>query len=229
MSTVGQITSIITSATTPVLFSTLSRLQNNDKEFLNLFFKFQKIVGMLVIPFGVGVFIFRDFVVEILLGDQWAEAAYFVGIWGLTSSITIVLSHYCSEIYRSKGKPKLSVLAQFLHIIVLAPVVYHFAVEQFETLCTARAIVRLELVVVNLAIMYALIKVNPLKLFLNVFPSVFAAACMLPVMFLCSIKNLAVNICCVILCVVVYIFVMFLFPKERSMLKRIVKTRKIQI
>ena len=40
MSTVGQIMSLITAATTPVLFSALSRLQDDDKEFKDMFFKF---------------------------------------------------------------------------------------------------------------------------------------------------------------------------------------------
>lgn len=61
MSTVAQITGIITAATTPVLFSSLSRLQNNEKDFNQMFFRFQKIVGILVFPIGMGIFLLHMF------------------------------------------------------------------------------------------------------------------------------------------------------------------------
>ena len=110
MSTVGQIMGLITAATTPVLFSSLSKLQDDDAGLKKMFFSFQKLVGILVIPLGVGIFLFQDLITTILLGNQWHEAAHFIGLWGLTSAVTIVLSNYCSEVYRAKGKPKLSVL-----------------------------------------------------------------------------------------------------------------------
>ena len=112
MSTVGQIMGLIVSATTPVLFSSLSKLQNDNRELRRMFFSFQKIVGILLIPLGVGIFLFSDLITDILLGDQWGEASHFIGLWGLTSSITIVFAYYCSEVFRAKGKPKLSTLAQ---------------------------------------------------------------------------------------------------------------------
>ena len=155
---VNQIMSIIIVSTTPVLFSALSRLQNDESEFRRLFFRFQKMVGLLVIPMGVGIFIFSDFVTGVILGDQWMEAAGFVGLWGLTSAITIVLGHYSSEVYRAKGRPKLSVLAQFLHIIVLWPTILITVKYGFETLYISRALVRLELIAVNLCIMGWIVK-----------------------------------------------------------------------
>ena len=45
---VGQIMGLITSATTPILFSALSRLQDDQNAFNELFFKFQKLVGLCV-------------------------------------------------------------------------------------------------------------------------------------------------------------------------------------
>ena len=143
---VGQIMGLITAITTPILFSALSRLQNDEQEFQELFFHFQKLVGLLVIPLGMGIFLFSDLATELILGSQWVEASGFVGLWGLTSAITIVLSHYSSEVYRAKGKPKLSVLAQVLHIIVLWPTVLISIKYGFETLYVARSLVRFELV-----------------------------------------------------------------------------------
>ena len=87
----------------------------------------------------MGIFSFSDLITDILLGDQWSEISKFVGLWGLTSSIMIIYSHYSSEVYRAKGRPKLSVLSQWLHIIVLWPTVIISIKYGFETLYTARA------------------------------------------------------------------------------------------
>ena len=221
---VGQIIGIVTAATTPVLYSSLSRLQNDDNQFLSLFFKFQKTVGMLVIPLGVGIFLFRDLVVAMLLGNQWAEAAYFVGIWGLTSSITIVLSHYSSEVYRSKGKPKFSVVAQLLHIIVLCPVILLFVNKGFENLCTARTVVRFELIIVNLIIMHAFFKISSLKMIFNVSPAIMASLIMASVYYLLpEPSNILFKMAYVPICIVVYFLVILLFKNERDIIKTIKK------
>ena len=206
MTVVGQIMGLITAATTPILFSSLSRLQDDENAFQSLFFKFQKLVGLLVIPLGVGIYCYSDLVTNLLLGNQWLEASSFIGLWGLTSAITIVLSHYCSEVYRAKGRPKLSVIAQVLHLVVLWPAILIAVKYGFETLAVTRALVRLELILVNLVIMYVVVKVSPWKMFKNVFHSVLASLIMAVLAIL--LKDLSVSIvwqfASIILCALVY-------------------------
>lgn len=103
MTTVLQFTTLITSATTPVLFSALSRLNNDKDSFNEMFLRFQRMVGIFIIPMSIGMFLYRDFITRILLGSQWMEASMFVGLWGLTSSLGILLNNYCSEAYRALG------------------------------------------------------------------------------------------------------------------------------
>lgn len=216
MSTVGQITSIITAATTPVLFSSLSRLQKNKTEFDIMFFKFQKVVGILVIPLSVGIYLFSDFITEILLGDQWMEASTFIGLWGLTSGITIVLAHYSSEVYRSIGKPKLSVLAQWLHLIVLGPVLLVCVNKGFDILCVARSLIRLELVVVQLIIMAVVVKIHVVKMFMNIFPAAFASSMMFLIKFMPASTKLGTQVFYIIICICIYFVVIMLFREERK-------------
>lgn len=217
ITTVGQITTLITAATTPVLFSSLSRLQNSREEFNTMFFKFQKLVGILIIPIGVSIYMFSDLITAILLGDQWMEASRFIGLWGLTSTLSIVLAHYSSEVYRSMGKPKLSVLAQWLHIIVLWPVVLIFVQKGFDTLCTARALVRLELILVQLLIMGTVIKMNVGKMFTNILPSVIAASAMLLVLLLPEATSILMQFVYILICICcIYFAVIMLFPEERN-------------
>ena len=219
MSTVGQIMSLITAATTPVLFSALSRLQDDEDEFRRLFFRFQKIVGLLVIPLGVGIFLFKDLITDIFLGHQWLEAADFIGLWGLTSSVTIVLSHYCSEIYRAKGRPKLSVLAQVLHILCLVPTVLWAINFGFEFLCEMRALVRLTLIIINLSILYGLCRITPLSMLDNIKTSLIASMAMASLYYLMpSNDNIINQIVYAFLCCIIYLCVVFAFKEDRKIL-----------
>ena len=225
---VGQMMHLITAATTPVLFSSLSRLQNDEEEFKKLFFKFQKLVGMLVIPLGVGIFCFSELITKILLGDQWMEVAGFIGLWGITSSITIIYSHYSSEIYRAKGKPKLSVLAQWLHIIVLWPTVLIAIRYGFETLYTARALVRFELILVNLVITYYLIHISPVDMLRNTSHTLCSALVMMGVAYLLSMlgSTLLWQIISIGLCTVTYFAFICLFREERQLFTNKLLKRK---
>jgi PST family polysaccharide transporter len=211
---------LVTAATTSILFSSLSRLQTDENAFQSLFFKFQKLVGILVIPLGVGMFCYSDLITEILLGSQWMEASGFVGLWGLTSAITIILSHYSSEVYRSKGRPKLSVLAQWLHIVALWPTVIIAAKYGFEVLYTARALVRLELILVNLIIMYVVVRISPWKMIKNISASCISALFMLLAAFALSLCGTTLwwQLFSVVVCIFVYFGILFSFPKERKCL-----------
>ncbi len=215
---VGQLMGLVTAITTPILFSALSRLQNDEVEFQRLFFRFQKLVGLLVIPLGMGLFLFRDLATRLILGNQWIEASGFVGLWALTSAITIVLSHYSSEVYRAKGKPKLSVLAQVLHIVVLWPTVLIAVKYGFEVLYTARSLVRLELIAVNLVIMSVVIKIPVSKMITNVLPSCLGAISMLFILLLPSSNSLCISILYAMLAMAFYFAVVMLFKEERMLL-----------
>lgn len=215
---VGQIMGLITAITTPILFSALSRLQNDEQEFRRLFFRFQKLVGLLVIPIGMGIFLFSDMATEIILGSQWIEASGFVGLWGLTSAITIVLSHYSSEVYRAKGKPKLSVLAQVLHIVVLWPTILVTVKYGFETLYIARSLVRLELIAVNLIIMGFAVKMPVGRMFTNILPSCIAAVAMLLVLLLPASNSIWINILYAAVAAIIYFVVIMFFREERETL-----------
>ena len=222
---VGQIMGLVISATTPILFSSLSRLQNDEEEFKNLFFKFQKIVGILVIPLGVGMFCFSDLITKLLLGDQWMETSGFIGLWGLTSTLTIVLSHYSSEVYRSKGRPKLSVLSQWLHIAALWPTLLIAIHYGFEILYISRSLIRLEGIMVNLIIMYMLIKISPMQMIRNILPSCICAIGMGFVAYILSIlsDSFKWQFVSIVICVIIYSSLMFCFPNERKIVQMFIR------
>ncbi len=224
MTFVSGITGLVTAATTPILFSSLSRLQNNKDDFIHFYLKFQKLVGILVIPLGVIVFCYRDFITSFILGDQWVEAAGFIGLWGLTSSVVIVLSNYASEIYRAKGKPQLSLLSQSLHLLFLFPAMLIAIRYGYETLYTTRALIRFQAIIVDLIIMYYFVRMLPLRLIGNVLPSIFAS--LLMVLLSTVLKRLLpdtiiFNIVSMLFCGATYLLTLQLFKEERVILKNL--------
>lgn len=216
---VGQIMGIVTIVTTPILFSALSRLQDDEDEFKNMFFRFQKIVSILILPLGAVVFVFSDLITAIILGKQWGEASGFVGLWALISGIVIVLSHYSSEVYRAKGKPKLSVLVQFLHILVLWPVILIAVKFGFEALYISRSLIRLELVLVNLIVMWITIKISPLRMIKNIFPACLSSLIMVCIYFLLpKTESMIIQFIYMLICSLCYIASICFFKDERNIL-----------
>ena len=221
---VSQIMGLITVATTPILFSALSRLQTDKLAFKTLFFKFQRVVAMFVIPLGTGIFIFSDFITKVLLGNQWIEASSFIGLWGLISSIMIVSAHYSTEVFKAKGLPKISVLAQFLHLVILVPVVLLFTPKGFTILCTARALVRLEDILVKVLLLYFVVGLSPLVMFKNILNYVLAAIVMFLTSLVCTLFFTdMMTIFSIVICGITYIMTLLCFKSERRLLFNVKK------
>jgi len=165
---VNGVLAIVTAATTPILFSALSRLQNDENAFNVMFFRMQKLVAYFIFPMGAGIYLYSDIATEIFLGNQWIEASRIIGIWALTSAVMTVLGHYSSEVYRAKGNPRMSFLAQVLHIVVLVPTCIISLRYGFWALVYARALVRFQFVIVHLLIMKYLINFPVREMFINI-------------------------------------------------------------
>ncbi len=229
MSTVNSYTAIITNSVVPVLFSALSRLQNDGQASRNVFFKVQRMLAMLVFPMCAGVYLYRGLVTRILLGTSWAEATDFIGLWALTSGATIVLSNLNSEVYRSKGRPKVSLLGQILHLLVLVPVLTSTVEKGFQALYVARSLVRLQLIVVGWFLMWWVVRISPWRMLRNVLPTLLATAAMWAVSLLLqqfgqgTLWELA-SIC---ICIVVYAGMILAMPTTRRDLLSIGVVRKI--
>ncbi|MBR5140064.1 MAG: lipopolysaccharide biosynthesis protein [Clostridia bacterium] len=230
MTTVNSYMGIITAAVTPVLFSALSRSQNNEDEFKDTYYRFQRMTAVFVFPMGIGMLLFSELVTLILLGNQWMEAAPFVGLWALTSAVTIIFSHFSSEVYRSKGKPKISFATQLIHLCILIPVLVFSIKYGFEILYIARALVRFTLVATALIFMHFMYKFYIHKVFINVIPSLFSSIVMGVTGYFLKQINTAIwwQFAVIFICIMVYFTVLLtLFPKFRRELLQTPLVNKI--
>lgn len=218
MITVNQIMMVVTAITTPVMFSALSMLQNDEAAFKKMFLSFQKRVAVFVAPIGFILFVFSDFITKVLLGEQWQQGAYFLGLWGGTSAIAIVLSHYSSEIYRAKGLPYLSVISHMLHIAFVIPVVLWAIRYGFDFLCLSKSLARFQGVLVNIVIMSAIIKISAKSVMVNVAPAFLCSCSILPLSCLIESCEISLNFSLMLLALIVYIAFLCAFKEERNIL-----------
>lgn len=225
---VNALMSLITAAIVPVLFSALSRLQDNKEKFNDMYFSTQRLVAVFVLPLGIGVYLYSDLATKILLGSKWNEAGGIIGVWALTSSIMIVFGHFCSEVYRAKGRPRLSFLAQILHLVVLVPVCIVSSKYGFWSLVYARSWIRLEFVIVHFIIMKVAIGISLRKTFKNVIPIVVSAVAMgiLGYFIQPVSKGLLWSFISIIICSLFYFGVLYLFPDMRKEMNGIIKKVK---
>ena len=157
------------------------------------------------------------------------ETANFLGLWSLTSSLTIIFSNYNSEVFRSKGKPKLSVLVQLLHLAVLIPVLLIFADKGYSTLTVARSLVRLEMIVVSMIVLRAAIGMRFIQILKNVWPCLVSVVVMSLIgIGLRSIsENIVYQFVSIFVCAVVYACSMWMIPDGKRILLEIPVINKL--
>ncbi|MFF2018631.1 lipopolysaccharide biosynthesis protein [Paenibacillus sp. NPDC058177] len=213
---VNSLMAIITATVTTVLFSALSRLQNDNKSFNDMFYKAQKILAYITLPLGVIVFLFSDIATSILLGSKWIEASNIIGIWGLTSAFSIVFSNINSEVYRSKGKPKLSFIQQIIHLAFLVPTCLISLKFGFWTFVYARALIRFQAIIVGFFIMNYSMKFSTRSILNNTTkPLGFTLIMGILAMILKRISDSVIwSVFSIIICIIFYGFLIFLFAKK---------------
>lgn len=229
MTTVNSYMAIVTASVTPVLFSSLSRYQSDAEKYTALFLKFERVVAMLMFPMGIGMLLYRDFVVQILLGSQWSSIANFLGLWSLMSAITITFSNTACEVYRSKGKPQISLILELIYLSVYLPFIWNSAHISFSRLCLMSCLVRLFPVALDIITLGAKFKILPNSIFPNVFPA-FTSTMIMSLVAL-TLRRFLVgylgDFISILICVLVYFAVISRFTSVRNDIKDIPVLNKI--
>lgn len=227
MSTINSYMSIITAAVTPVLFSALSRKQTDRASYIGTFNEFQKMIAILVLPMGVGIFLYRDLAVQILLGSQWIKISDFMGLWALMSALTITFSNTACEVYRSMGKPKISFLLQMIYLVIYIPVIYISAHKNFVVLCFAGCIIRIVSVFLDFITLNMKFAISFKNIIKNTYIQFVAVVLMTIVAIMCQriSDGMVWQIISTLICAAFYFAILLLFPsmrKEISLIKNLI-------
>lgn len=218
---VGIVTSlftIVTAAVVPVLYSSLSRLQNDDEAFAAMFMGMQKVLCIFLLPLGTGVFLYRKLVTDIILGSLWKDATFIIGITAITISLRTIFVSFNSDAYRAKGKFYVPLILQVIDLLILIPTCIISSKIGFEALVYARAWVRLDLVIPGFILLNTICNINPIRTFKNLFPSFIATA----VMSIVSVglqyisSSMLWSFISIFCCIIVYFICLCMFTQERE-------------
>lgn len=218
ISTITALFTMITAALTPVLFSSLSKLQNQQEEFNDLFSKVQRMLCTFLLPLSIGLFCYRDFATVILFGNRWLEAANIIGIMSVTIGLRTVFVSFYSDLYRAKGKFYIPLILQIIDLAIIVPTCLLAVRAGFWSLVYARAFVKLDLIIPDLIVSWYICGLSPLKTLKSLLPTFASTGVMTVVIFflqsICS--GIVWNIISIVICVIVYFGVILLFQSSRK-------------
>lgn len=224
---VNSLMAVVTASIIPVLFSSLSRLQNNEVVYKRTYYSTQVLVAYLVFPMGVGLFLYSDLATNIIFGSKWSDASNIVGIWSLMAAIGIVFSNFNGEVYRSKGRPKLSFIYQVIHLCFLIPSCMIAKEYGFWPFVYTRALMRLQGMITGFVFMKVFMGFSLKDMLGNVVkPTVCTSIMTLVAIFLKQVSDsFTWSFISIIICIVVYGIALILIARDD--LKQILKFIKI--
>lgn len=231
ITTVNQITTLITTTIIPVFFSALSRCQNNDQMFKSTFYAFQNKCSILLIPMSFGIFLYRDVVTWVFLGNNWMEASLFIGLIGVIQAGTILIANFASEVYRAKGNPQVSFGVQVIYILFLIPILLIGSEFSFYVLCILRFACMVIFVVINLIVLKVKYTFKIKDMIKNMYQPFIASLIMaiFGVLIRMFVKSLILRFMTILLCIVVYFSSCMLFKNTREVLINFYDSAKSKI
>jgi len=188
-----------------------------------MFLSFQSVVALIVFPLGAGIFAYRKFITFIFLGGQWGEAAGFIGLIGLIIAFTMVYSHLCSEVFRSKGKPNLSLLLQFVFLLFFIPSITIAVNYGFKALYITHSMSQLVLVIVSSILMAWYFKIGLFDMLKGTVVKIIVSG----LMFLLSVllrqisSSFYWDIFSIVVCILFYFGTLFCVKSERDSLLKL--------
>lgn len=175
---VNQILSIVSSVMSSVLLTSLSACQFDDEKYKETVLNFQRTVAMLIVPLGVGIYIFRELVTVILLGSQWGDASVLVGTWGAISAINIVIANMNSYVMLSRGRPQYTFVSNALQCVIIIAVFFVMRGNGFYSMFYSIALAALQLSVTQSLFAQKVFKIPELEKIGNIYVYFFAAIAM---------------------------------------------------
>lgn len=118
---VTMVFALVLAPLTPVMFSVLSRFQNDRVRLTGALNRASKAVSIVAISLGVGTFVLQDFITHVLFDEKWIGIASVLGWMGLTQGVSWTVGLNAAA-YRAIGRPDITVKLNLLLVSLYLPV-----------------------------------------------------------------------------------------------------------
>lgn len=221
---VNQILSVITAVMSSVFLTTLSACQSDENKYKTTVLSFQRTVAMLIVPLGMGIYVFRELVTNILLGGQWNDASVLVGVWGAISCINIVIANMNSYVLLSKGKPQFTFISNAIQCIAIIAIFNLMKHCGFYIMFYGISIVSLQLSFTQTLFAKKVFALKEKEKVRNIY-IYFIASVVMGVIGRIIHKvndNVVMDIWGVFICILVYLVILMLRKRERVYIKNLI-------
>ncbi len=215
---VNSVMQLIKASIIPVLFSSLSRLKDNSSKFTHIYDLLQETAAIVLIPLGVGIFMFKETATLILFGEKWLESSMIIGVWALSASLGAVFTNFYGEAFKAKGIPKVLFFYEVLCLLIMIPICLIFKQSGFWPFVYSRAAV----VFVQIALGFYFMKKHIDYPVMHMLKNIFPAVCCTLVMIIIgeALKHFLPNtllfqILSVIGCMITYFFTLKIFFNDK--------------
>lgn len=121
----------------PVLFSGLSRIQDDEEKFFSALADVRKLVALLAMPMGVGLYLIRTQFQDAVLGSGWLGIDPILGVFALSAALSWLIAPNVVAL-RSIGRPDLNAKLVFSSLLISLPIYLLSAAEGLAAFLIAR-------------------------------------------------------------------------------------------
>lgn len=216
MGVVNQGIALVIGTLSPVLYTALSKVRYNDQKYNEIYFKFMYLLAMAITPIFVFILLYSDFITSIFLGNKWLIASRFIQIWAIARCFRSLNSAFFTEIFLSKGMPKIPSILQFVELCLLIVILYYSALSKdFDTICLGRSSIPILMGLVDLWALKKIIGVSVKKTFLTPLRVYFYGAIMALILYIFK-GSLVSETFGLILGLLVYLILLLKNPKSKG-------------
>lgn len=217
--TITQYLNILATITQPVIFSALSRCQNNREECNKVYVNYLKYVAYIAFPIGTCIGLHSDLVTTILLGQKWMEAGTVIACLSFTFPWSLLTGQFNSYYFRALGKPHISLFVQTIYTVIMI-MLFRWAVSKsFFVFSIVAGCIGLVYMIISNAVLFVCFRFPYYKMLRGWIPSIIGSIAMIigaTLLRMIGGSGIIIQVISVVLSLSVYAVVIMMIPFSRK-------------
>lgn len=168
---------IIQHSTQKVSFTSFSRLQDQPEELRKVLYQCTRLISVIGIPAFIGMALVAPEFVPIFFGEQWSTSIPIMQVLSFNGVLVAAMS-FTGSFINSLGKPAYNLYLLTLSTVIRSVAFLIFIKQGILAIAIVLVICNYLLLPTNMWVLWKLAKINWLKFFQQIVPSIFASAVM---------------------------------------------------